>query len=291
MKDGKGPKPNFWRAVTDNDAGSKMYRNNIEWKKASLFSEVEDVSATKIKDNLVALKVTYGLPGVDTQFHSVYRISGTGIIEVENTLKPTTYKADIPRIGMRMQLPRQYDNLTYFGRGPWENYIDRKASAFIDLYTSKISEQYVPYIRPQENGYKTDVRWLALSNSSQNGLLVVSKNIKQGLGFSALHMPQEDFDMATDLDYGDAAKKDVEFRIDGVPEFNKSKHTIDIKEQDLVQLHIDFFQRGVAGDNSWGGKPQEKYMLQGNAAHSYSFYLVPFDNKFKQDFVNMSKQF
>ncbi|WP_233164332.1 glycoside hydrolase family 2 TIM barrel-domain containing protein [Snuella sedimenti] len=291
IKDGQGPKPNFWRAVTDNDAGSKMYRNNIKWKEASLFSKVETITANTINENLIELKVVYHLPGVNTKFYSTYRISGNGIVEVENTLDKTEYQADIPRIGMRMQLPKEYSKMTYFGRGPWENYKDRNVSAFVDLYTSDVKDQYVPYIRPQENGYKTDVRWVALSNKTGNGLLIVSKDIKKGLGISTLHMTNETFDMSETLDYGNASKKEIEHRIDGVPEFNKSKHTIDVKEQDLVQLNIDLEQRGVAGNNSWGAKPEEKYLIKGNIAHSYTYYLVPFSENTTEELIEISKRF
>ncbi|CDF80337.1 beta-galactosidase (GH2) [Formosa agariphila KMM 3901] len=288
---GKGPKPNFWRAVTDNDSGNRMYKNNIEWKKASLFSKVSDIKVTTVAEDRIQLKVSYILPGVDTTWESIYTVYGNGMIKVSNTLNPTTYKADIPRIGMRMQMPRKYDNLTYFGRGPWENYKDRNHAAFIDLYESTVKDQYVPYIRPQENGYKTNVRWAALLDETNSGLLVVAKDVKQGLGLSALHMPNEDFDTSEGLDYGDAAKIETEFRIDGIPNVNKNKHTIDIKEQDLVQLNIDLDQRGVAGDNSWGGKPQEKYQIKGNETHVYTFYFMPIEDKTEAELIEASKLF
>jgi len=291
IKDGKGPKPNFWRAVTDNDFGNSMHLKNIEWKKASLFSKVTEMTYTQLKEGSVKLTIIYMLPGVETEYISTYYIQGDGVIEIENILKETNYKGDIPRIGMRMQLPKQYSNITYFGRGPWENYQDRKASAFIDLYTSSVKDQYVPYIRPQENGYKTDVRWVALSNHENNGLLVVAKDTKKGLGFSALHMPNENFDTTADLLYSGKHKIDDAYQIDGIPEVNGSKHTIDIKEQNLVQLNIDLEQRGIAGDDSWYSKPQEKYLIKGQEKHRYSFYLIPFENTSKEMFIELSKQY
>jgi len=291
LKKEKGPKPNFWRAITDNDSGNKMYSRNIEWKKASLFSKVTSLSTIITARNLIELKVNYELPGVDTQFQSVYKINGNGVVQVANVLGKTSYKADIPRIGMRMQLPKKYNNMTYFGRGPWENYQDRKASAFVDLYESKVKDQYHSYVRPQENGYKTDVRWVALSDDNGNGLLVVSGNHKTNLGVSALHMPNEDFDTTEGLDYGDAAKVALEYRIDGIPAINESKHTNDIKEQDLVQLNIDLVQRGVAGNNSWGAKPEKKYLIYGGVEHTYTYYLIPFENGSKELFIKTSKQF
>jgi len=275
LKDGKGPKPNFWRAMTDNDFGNKMQNKNIEWKRASLQLTVSEISHKTLENGSIKMVIIYNLPGLETTFTSNYTIYGNGVIHIENTLNETNYKGDIPRIGMRLQVPKSYANLSYFGRGPHENYQDRKASAFVGLYTSKVSEQYVPYIRPQDNGYKTDTRWIAVSNVQNNGLLLVSDS-ENHLSFSALHMENEDFDTTSGLDYKNS---------------NKSKHTIDIKEKDLVQLNIDLGQRGLGGDDSWRSKPQEKYQLKGNKKYSYSFYMIPFENKTKTDLINLSKQY
>ncbi len=275
IKDGKGPKPNFWRAVTDNDFGNGMEKNNIEWKKATLQSKVSNIDYKTLENGTVLLNVTYNLPGVKTTFVSNYTIYGTGVIQIKNTLNTTKYKGDIPRIGMRMQMPKTFDNLSYFGRGPWENYQDRNASAFIDLYTSKVADQYVPYIRPQENGYKTDARWIALSNKSNAGILFVSEK-NQNLEFSALHMENEDFDTTDGLDYKTS---------------KKNKHTMDVKEKNLVQLNIDLGQRGVGGDDSWYSKPQKEYMYKGSDKHTYSFYIVPFENGTIKKYLEISKQY
>lgn len=291
LKDEKGPKPNFWRGLTDNDFGNKMHVNNIEWKKASLFFEVSKLAQVKLSNGAIQLFVTYNLPGVETAFESVYTFHNNGVIKIENTLNASEYKGDIPRVGMRMQIQKEFDSMTYFGRGPWENYQDRKASAFVDLYQSKVADQYVPYIRPQENGYKTNVRWVAFSNGNNNGLLVVAAHVREGLGVSALHMENEDFDATAGLDYGNSNTLELKYRIDGIPEINTSKHTTDIKEKDLIQLNIDLDQRGVGGDDSWYSKPQKKYQLKSNDMHSYSFYLIPFQNKTKQDFIKMSKNY
>ena len=289
LKDGKGPKPNFWRAPTDNDFGNQMQAKNIEWKKASIFMKVAKFTSTKNEAGSVNVHITYSLPGVATMFDSHYHILGNGVVKIDNTLHETSYKADLPRIGMRLQLPKKYENMTYFGRGPWENYVDRKASAFIDLYKSKVKDQYVPYVRPQENGYKTDVRWSAFADANNNGLLVVANNQLQGIGISALHIPNEDFDTTSGIAYSGNETLKEEFRTDGIPQINASKHINDIKEQDLVQLNIDLGQRGVAGDNSWGGKPQQKYLMKGQQKHNYSFYLIPFKNGSKKDFIAWSK--
>ena len=102
-------------------------------------------------------------------------------------------------------------------------------------------------------------------------------------------MPNEDFDTADGLDYGDSAKVGLDYRIDGIPEINTSKHTNDIKEQNLVQLNIDLVQRGVGGNDSWGSKPENKYLVYGDVEHQYSFYLIPFSNGNKEFFIEKSK--
>ncbi len=288
LKDGNGPKPNFWRAPTDNDFGNQIQVKNIEWKKASLFMKVLKITSSQNKNGSVNIHIIYNLPGVDTTFESSYQIFGSGAIKIDNILNETNYKADIPRVGMRLQLQKKYENMTYFGRGPWENYQDRKASAFIDLYESKVTDQYVPYIRPQENGYKTDVRWAAFSDENNTGLLVVSEKLR-GLGISALHMPNEDFDTTSGISYGESDTLDTTYKIDGIPKINASKHTIDIKEQDLVQLNIDLEQRGLGGDDSWHAKPQDIYQIKGQTKQAYSFYLIPFKKGTKEDFTSWSK--
>lgn len=291
LKDGKGPKPNFWRAPTDNDLGNRMQLRNIEWKKASLFSEVRNLSTKILAPNLVEIQVTYSLPGVNTTFDSTYRVDGNGVIEIANFLAETVYKADIPRIGMRMQMPGAYDRLSYLGRGPWENYPDRKASAFVDLYQARVKDLYVPYIRPQENGYRTDVRWAALSQANGSGLLIVARMPQSGLGFSALRTPNEDFDTCAGLGYAGKDKVDPAYRIEGIPDVNPSKHTTDIREQDLVQLNIDLSQRGLGGDDSWYARPQSQYQLKGQKSHAYSFFLVPFERSSVARFIRKSKQY
>ncbi len=272
---GKGPKPNFWRAPTDNDLGNKMIDKSIGWKTASLHSKVNDIKVVEADNGSVAITVTYGLPVVETTFTVLYTIYGNGAVRVDNTLDPTPYLGDLPRIGMRLQLLKKYENLSYFGRGPWENYQDRKSSAFIDRYHSKVADQYVPYIRPQDNGYKTDTQWVALSDDNQNGLLFVSGN-PNGFGFSALHMENEDFDLTANDDYNNS---------------NPSKHTTDIKEKNLVQLNIDLGQRGLGGDNSWSAMPQEKYLLPGNQKYHYSFFMVPFERGTPTKLLEMSRRY
>ena len=279
LKSKKGPQINFWRAPTDNDLGNAMERKNIEWKNASLNNKVSSFTYKKVDNNLMQVTIKFDLPGVNTSHTSIYTINGNGVIKIDNTLKESNYKADIPRIGMRLQIPKNYHKVTYYGRGPWENYQDRKTSTFIDVFNSTVRDFYVPYIRPQENGNRTDVRWMALENDENIGLLISSQNQK-GLSISALHMPNEDFDISNDLNY----KKENN-------NANFSKHTIDIKEQNLIQLNIDFKQRGLAGDDSWYSKPQKKYQIDPTKKHSYTFYLIPFTGGSIKKFIDLHQQF
>jgi beta-galactosidase len=295
IKNGNGLSPNFWRAPTDNDFGNGMHRNNIEWKRASLQQELKSLEVSKNNIGGYVVNVVYFLPGVETTFESVYTIFGNGMVQVQNTLHASVYKADIPRVGMKMQLEKQYSQMQYYGRGPWENYIDRNHSAFVGLYSANVSDQYVPYVRPQENGYKTQMRWAAFENDQKDGLLIVSSvNNDRNLSMSALHMLNEDFDATPGLDYNTSEEeekvqhKDDNYS-DGMPEVNISKHINDIVERDLIQLNIDYDQRGVAGDNSWGAKPQKEYQLQPDREYKYEFFMVPFENGNQQVYEDLFK--
>ena len=161
----------------------------------------------------------------------------------------------IPRIGMRLHLPSELTEVEYFGRGPWENYADRKAASFVGRYKTTVAKLYEPYIRPQENGHRTDVRWLALSNKKGSGLLVVADKL---IEFNALNNTVSDFDAGENKD-------------------KNLKHSNDIKARNMVELHIDYKMIGVGGDDSWGAMPHEPYLLKPRQQRfSYSFTLVPF---------------
>ena len=149
---------------------------------------------------------------------------------------------EMPRFGMRMKLNGSFDNLSYYGRGPWENYSDRNSAAFIGEYSDKVSNQYARnFIRPQESGYKTDVRWLTLKNNAGQGLRIDGA---QPIGFSALNISTEDLDPAKN---------------------KEQRHPTDLNldSKEAVYLHLDYKQRGLGGDDSWGSLPPEQYRLLG----------------------------
>jgi len=153
---------------------------------------------------------------------------------------------ELPRFGTVMKIPGKFENLKWYGRGPHENYWDRNTSSFIGVYKSTPEEQYFPYIRPQENGYKTDTRWLALQDSTGKGVMIIGEPL---VSFSALNFTMEDLDQGTKQNY---------------------QHTYDLKPKDFISLHVDYKQTGVGGDDSWGARPHPQYTLQyGGYVHSY----------------------
>ncbi|MCL1821841.1 MAG: DUF4981 domain-containing protein [Prolixibacteraceae bacterium] len=271
-----GPRPDFWRAPTDNDFGSGMTTNNINWKKVTLTQQPGKTELVKNDDGRYQVTATWELSEVGSQFQTVYLIAADGSVNINNTLKASeTEKSDIPRVGMMMALPAEFDNLTYLGRGPWENYIDRNVSAFVDIYKEKADAQKVDYARPQENGNKTGIRWAALTNDSGTGLMAISHAPNRGFEMTAMPHLTVDFDAREGFDYGSIEKE--------------QKHFTDVKKRDFVRWNIDYGQRGVAGINSWGAKPLEKYQLKAGQTYQWNFTLTPVENADVSKLVEISK--
>ncbi len=243
-------KPNFWRATTDNDFGNRMQENSKALKNAGKNAKLKDISMTK-GDGAYIVKATLSLEGVNANYDLTYTISSGAKIKVDVNYEALDEKApELPRFGMVMALPKAVQNFSYFGRGPWENYSDRNTSSFIGHYSSDVEEQYFAYIRPQENGNKTDVRWVKLVDNDFTGIKIIGE---QPLSVSALPFSTEDID----------------------PGMSKNqKHTTDVKFSDKVYLSIDLAQRGVGGDNSWGALPHKQYRLL-DKKYQYSYFILP----------------
>jgi beta-galactosidase len=175
-------------------------------------------------------------------------------------------------MGMQLQLPAEFSNLKWLGRGLHENYIDRWTSADVGLYESTVGDQYVPYIRPQENGYKTDTRWLTLTDDSGSGILVTGYPV---FCFGALHNIHDDFESPGKLSQ---YRKDAK---------SANTHTINVKPRDLVNLNIDLNQMGVGGDNSWGAQTHEQYRLLDNI-YEYTFRIRPIGKE--DDILKLAKE-
>ena len=255
----KGPKPNFWRAPNDNDYGNLLPLRGKPWKKASEKQKIVEVEVTQEASGQWDIKVKHKLSGAGT-FFTTYSVRGDGSIRVAGELNRSVKNlGELPRVGMNLHLPREFDQMQWFGRGPFENYQDRKTAAFIDHYKSTVAEQYVPYIRPQENGYKTEVTWATFTNTSGFGLLVVAEGDR--LSMAAHHNLLKDFES--------------EVRANG-KDNSKNRHTTDVRPRDLVSLDIDHLQMGVGGDNSWFAKPHKQYRLE-EKSYRYAYWLMPVD--------------
>ena len=250
---------NFWRAPNDNDLGNGMPKRTGLWKNVSDSLKTE-VIRSEVKNGLAHIEVKSSYLSIN--LNSVYKVYGNGIINIDNKYSiADTSLPEIPRIGIKMSLSGDFDELAWFGRGPHESYSDRKTSAAVGLYHGSVWEQTFQYVRPQETGNKTDVRWMALSNG-KIGLMAKGAPTFDG---SVHQYPYED------LDY--------------VPKGQKHGK-LDIQQKDQVDWLIDLKQMGVGGDNSWGARPHDKYTLPpGN--YDYSFMLVPF--KVGTDLTKLSK--
>ena len=246
----KNPEPNFWRAPTDNDFGNDMDERCAVWREASKNRDVERFEVNRLGPSMIQLDIHFRLPDVNSEYSMRYTVLGSGDVIIENRLIPDTEELpEIPRLGMRMRVPDAFERVEWYGRGPHENYCDRKTSAFVGHYKSTVRDQYVPYISPQENGYKTDVRWAALMNEDGVGLLAVGMPL---LGFSALRYTVEDLTQKS----------------------RGTRHTFDMTERGFIELNLDYFQMGVGGDNSWGARPHSQYTLPAKE-YAYRIRLRP----------------
>ena len=262
---GMGFTPNFWRAPIDNDFGNDMHKRTKDWRYATKHRKLGQLSADTDQGNAI-VKVNYELFNASEQkmgdFHIQYTINGEGNILVDCNLEKTDGNwIETPRIGLNIELIRQMETLSWYGRGPFESYWDRKTGAPIGIYSGSVAEQYWAYLRPQENGNKTDARWIKLSNPlSGHGLLI--KGIPT-VDFSVHHQIMEDFES---LERTDGRHQDGDIV--------KNRHTIDVQNRNLTSLNIDYRQMGVGGDNSWGARTHPEYTLS-EKSYSYSFLMIP----------------
>jgi len=260
----KGPEPDFWRPPTDNDYGYGMSRLMGVWKEAGEKAKITKADISNNEPGKVTVVFRYDIPGNEDEkiagYSTVYTIYGTSDVVISNSLRKISDKIpELPRMGMQMQLPPEFANLKWYGRGPHENYSDRKTSADVSLYESTVADQYVPYIRPQENGYKTDTRWLTLTDDNGTGLLVSGDPL---FCFAALNHVHDDFESPGKLS---------QYRPDAI---TANTHTNNVKPHDLINLNVDLGQMGIGGDDSWGARIHPQYRLLGNS-YEYSFRMRP----------------
>ncbi len=250
-----GLRPNLWRAAIDNDLGNGYIDRCKIWKEDSNSIHLDSIIGKAVSNESTEITAIYRHPKSGSKSTIRYTVYGSGMIDVdyEFSVGDTVELPEIPRIGMTMTLPVEFDQVEWFGRGPHESYWDRKTSAAIGRYSGSVWEQHYPYVRPQETGNKCHVRWLALYNNDKSGMMVVGKPT---ISASVFQFPYEDL-------YYNAEKN-----LHG---------SIDVKPKDLITLNIDYRQMGVGGDNSWGARPHPEYTLD-LKDYSYSFRLVPFSD-------------
>lgn len=245
-------KPNFWRAPTDNDMGAGLQKKFKAWKNPQMNLKNIDVKKDK-KTNSVTILTSFDMPEVQGQMDITYVVfANTGAVKVTEDFKATegAKVSDMFRFGMLMQMPYTMEKSNYYGRGPIENYSDRKDCMRIGVYTDDADNQYFPYIRPQESGTKSDIHWWKQTDATGLGLQVKSCTPFYA---SAIHFDTEELDDGDD---------------------KEQRHSFDLKKSKFTNLFLDSAHMGVGGENSWGAWPLEKYRVHyGNK--TFTFTLIP----------------
>lgn len=242
------PRLNFWRGPTDNDFGANDQINLRLWEVAGDNTRYSYLGSEE-KDGNIAIKYECKLSAIEAKVDLTYTVNKDGSLNIKADYKALSDNLpDMMRFGMIMTLPREYNDFAWYGRGPHENYIDRKHDTFMGVWKGKVEDQAFSYYRPQETGNKTDVRWLTLTNDQNKGVRVEGG---QPLSVSATNYKPEDLDPGRT---------------------KKQQHWSDVLPRNEVVLCVDLFQRGVAGLDSWGARPLSKYSFT-DKEYSYNFTI------------------
>ncbi|MBO1329956.1 glycoside hydrolase family 2 TIM barrel-domain containing protein [Streptomyces sp. VRA16 Mangrove soil] len=253
-----GPVPNFWRGPTDNDHGNGQHTRNQTWRDAGARRTVTDVTVRQlsasggVKAVEIAVKGTLPTSTVST-YATTYTVFGDGAVKVDNALHPGAASLPyLPEVGTILRLPAALDRIHYYGRGPEENHWDRNDGTDVGRWSGSVAEQWTSYIRPQENGNKTDVRWAVLGDRRGRGLLVSGDPLGDHplLEINASHLTPEDLSVGRRHDY-----------------------QLDFHEE--VVLRVNHRQMGVGGDNSWGAQTHDAYKLLADRDYAYTYWLRP----------------
>ena len=305
FSEGFGIQPNFWRAPNDNDYGNGQPKREQIWKQSSKNFQVVDV-ITLSEGNNTILTANYLLTAgnlyivkytiyPDGVVHSDITFTSTEMEEGKTEVSEATLMATfspgqeearraasklvVPRIGVRFRLPADMNQIEYFGRGPGENYVDRQAGSFVDLYRTTADAMYTNnYVRPQENGHRTDTRWVTLSRKNGKGLKIVAD---QTIGFNALRNSVEDFDSEETINrprqWNNFTPEEIANRTEEKAKnvLRRMTHVNDITPRNFVEVCIDMKQQGVAGFDSWGDRPLPEHSLPANQEYHWGFTLIP----------------
>lgn len=248
----QGPQPSFWRAPTDNDIGAGFNRSLRMWRNAYEEGKILQADVKQRPNGAYEVVFKKSLVNGDAEVEQHFTVFGDGSVKVENRFVAVKGKYPmLMRIGTDLQVTKDFDQVQWYGRGPWENYWDRKAASLVGLYKQTLDEQYFPYARPQESGNKSDVRWASLTNKKGKGLKVVFADSL--LNVSALPYSLDDLDPEAD---------------------KKQYHSGELIKKDRIYMKVDLQQLGLQGIDSWGSRPLEEYRIP-YKDQQYSYWLVP----------------
>tara|TARA_R110002033_G_scaffold789_1_gene7444 strand:- start:1454 stop:4588 length:3135 start_codon:yes stop_codon:yes gene_type:complete len=254
-------RPNFWRPPTDNDLGNGMHEWAKIWQDASYNYTARLLAQPSISNTGIEFKVAYMLPNNEAEVTADYKISATGTLSINYYFEPNHKSLPvIPRLGMYLILPKDYTEVSWYGKGPTESYWDRKTGLKIGIHKGKVENQFHRYMRPQETGNKTEVRWMQLTSNEL--ILTLESNVL--LNSSVWPFGMKEIDFKSDQAGVSAS---------GLVPVTK-RHGADIKLGKSVQWNIDLLQMGVGGDNSWGSKVHDEYTIH-PIPYSYSFSIEP----------------
>jgi len=241
----KGPlEPYFWKPPNDNQKHSGYVKEMGKWKKAAEKTVVRTVEISR-QANLVSVRFDMSLQTIGADLTLYYQLNGKGQLQIEYSYTPLCDTIPhIPKVGMRMQIPADFNLVEWYGRGPYENYPDRKTGSLTGIYNSKLENFITHYPAPQDNANRCDVNWFTVSTENNNSIKITGL---QPLCFRAWPYSEDDLETAL--------------------------HDYQLPHRDFINLNIDLNIHGVGGDDTWGAKTMEKYTVPGNKPYHYGFIL------------------
>lgn len=237
--------PNFWRAPTDNDRGNGHPDRCRVWKDAGANRELRGIALRQATPQYLDITAVFALADGNARYTVNYAVYGSGDVVVDVRLEAAARLPELPRIGMQAAMPGAFDRVTWYGRGPEETYWDRKTGGAFGVYSFPVAQQVQRYVRPQENGNKTDVRWFAVTNAAGAGLMAAGMPV---LECSAWPFTMRDLEECT--------------------------HDYELPRRHFVTVNFDYAQMGVGGDTSWGARTHPQYTLPAGT-YAYRFRLTP----------------
>ena len=236
--------PYFWKTANDNQKQSGFVNELGKWKKAAENAVVKNVNVSR-QGNLVTVKFDMNLSTIGADYTLSYQLNGEGKLQVEATYKPLSDTIPlIPKFGMRVRIPESYNSIDWYGRGPYENYPDRKTASLIGLYNFSLTNFITAYPAPQDNANRCDVRWFSLSTQNNNSIKITGL---QPLNFRAWPYIEDDLE--------------------------NTLHDYKLPKRGFINLNIDLNIHGVGGDDTWGAKTMEKYTNAGNKPYYFGFIM------------------